>query len=62
MYGLPGKKQTMSQPEWEAANQLTAAGIAKARSRVVSDVLLQVRLRAKLIEVGRLKPERPWRP
>jgi hypothetical protein len=62
MYGLPGKKYTMSQPMWEAANALTPDGVELARKRVASDVLLQERLRAKLIELDLLKPARWWRP
>lgn len=62
MYQLPGKKFAMPQPAWEAANALTADGVALARKRVVSDVLLQERLRAKLLELGLLKPPRVWRP
>ena len=62
MYGLPGKKYTMSQPAWEAANRLTGDGMELARKRVVSDVLLQERLRAKLLELGLLKEPRRWTP
>lgn len=62
MYGLEGKKLGMSQPAWEDANRLTADGIALARERVVGDVLLQERLRTKLLELGILKPPRMWRP
>lgn len=62
MYELPGKKLAMTQPDWEAANRLTPGGIEKARKRVTADVVLQARLRAKLIELGLLKPERAWRP
>ena len=61
-YGLPGKKHTMSQPMWEDANRLTPEGVTQARVRVVSDVVLQERLRAKLIALGILKPPRMWSP
>ena len=62
MYGLKGKKYTMSQPMWEDANRLTEAGIELARKRVTSDVLLQERLRKKLIALDILKGPRVWRP
>lgn len=62
MYGIKGKKFTMSQPAWEAANRLTADGMSLARERVVSDVLLQERLRKRLLELGVLKPPRVWSP
>ena len=62
MYGLPGKKYTMSQPMWEDANRLTDGGVELARKRVASDVLLQERLRNRLLELGLLKPPRLWSP
>src|SRR5690348_6644820 len=62
MYGLKGKKYTMAQPMWENANRLTEAGIELARKRVTSDVLLQERLRKKLIALDILKGPRVWRP
>ena len=60
MYGLPGKKKGMSHPDWERANRLAPDGIEAARERVVSDVRLQERLRAKLVQVGHLEPPRRW--
>lgn len=62
MYSLEGEKLVMSQPMWEDANKLTPDGIKLARERVVSDVLLQERLRSKLLELGVLAPPRVWRP
>lgn len=62
MYGLKGKKHTMSQPMWEDANRLTSSGTSLAQKRVASDVLLQERLRAKLLALGILKPPRAWSP
>lgn len=61
MYGL-GAKRPLSQPEWEAANRLTPKGVGLARKRVTSDVILQERLRKKLLELGLLKEPRVWRP
>lgn len=60
MYGVQGAKYTMSQPMWEEANRLTEDGIALARKRVSSDVVLQERLRAKLLGLGILKAPRMW--
>lgn len=62
MYGLEGDKYAMSQPMWEEANKLTADGLTLARARVVSDVLLQESLRAKLLSLSLLAPPRMWRP
>ena len=60
LYGLEGTKYHMPQPKWEDANQLTPDGVWLARKRVVSDVLLQERLRNKLRELELLKPPRMW--
>jgi hypothetical protein len=60
MYGVGGDKFSMSQPMWEAANKLTAGGIRLARKRVESDVLLQERLRAKLLDLGLLGAPKAW--
>ena len=62
MYGLPGKKFHLAQHDWERANQLTDEGLALARKRVESDVLLQERLREKLLELRLLRPAMVWRP
>lgn len=62
MYGLGGEKFGMSQPMWEDANKLTPAGVALARKRVVSDVLLQETLRERLLGLGLLKSPSVWRP
>jgi len=62
MYGLEGKKFGMNQPMWERANQLRPDGVALARRRVASDVLLQERLRDKLLSLNLLAPPRMWNP
>lgn len=62
MYGLGGKKYSMSQPMWEQANRLTDAGVELARRRVASDVLLQERLRDRLLGLGLLKSPSAWAP
>ncbi len=62
LYELGGTKFTMSQPMWEDANRLTESGIVLARKRVVSDVILQEKLRNKLKALGILKPAKTWTP
>jgi hypothetical protein len=61
---LPGEegKLHLSISDWEQANQLRPEGVALARERVMSDVLLQERLRDRLLELGLLKPPRWWKP
>lgn len=62
MYDLEGVKFGMSQPMWEQANKLTPDGIALVRKRVSSDVILQQKLRAKLMDLGLLGEPRYWSP
>ena len=62
MYGVKGRKFSMTQPMWEAANQLTPDGIALARRRVESDVILQERLYERLVGLGLLGTPRTWEP
>lgn len=64
MYGLDdqGGKKHMSIMDWEKANRLMPDGMALARERVVSDVLLQERLRGRLLELGLLKAPKVWSP
>lgn len=62
MYGIKGRKFKMSQHDWEIANELREEGRALARKRVSSDVLLQERLRAKLLDLGILREPKVWRP
>lgn len=63
LYGLDEKgKLHLSVADWEQANNLSTDGIALARKRVTSDVLLQERLRDKLLDLNLLGPPRTWRP
>ena len=62
MYGLPGSKVRMTQPDWEQANQLQPLGVDKARRRVAGDVVLQERLRKRLLELRLLRTPRVWAP
>lgn len=63
-HGIDGQggKKHMAIVDWEDANQLTPEGVVLARERVVSDVLLQEKLRARLIELDYLRPPRAWNP
>lgn len=55
-------KLHMSIMAWEKANRLLPAGVEKACRRVASDVLLQERLRLKLLEIGLLRKPKAWKP
>lgn len=65
VYGVTsrvGSKKHMSTVDWEQANRLIPDGVNEARKRVESDVLLQERLREKLLELGLLGAPRMWGP
>ena len=59
---IGGKKMGMAQSEWEEANRLTPQGIEKAKKRVTSDVLLQIKLRNELRKLGYLRAPKIWAP
>lgn len=61
-YGLEGEKLKMTQHMWEEANRLKPEGMEMARERVVSDVLLQEKLRNKLLDLKILGAPKAWRP
>lgn len=54
------EKQQMDQARWRAANRLTTKGIAHTKKRVIADVEQHIELRAKLLELGMLKPPKFW--
>lgn len=62
LYNLGAEKVHMGVVKWETANRLEPAGLAETRERVVGDVLLQERLRDKLLELEYLGPPRRWTP
>ena len=62
MYRLGKPKMHMPLPAWERANKLLPEGMEDARKRCVSDVLLQERLRGKLLELDLLGGPQMWRP
>lgn len=55
-------KHRMSAPKWERANQLRRDGVAEARVRVSTDVLIQEEARKRLLDRGQLRDPRVWRP
>lgn len=63
-YGLDdgGGKLHMSIADWEQANRLMPDGVRLTRERVVSDVLLQERLREHLMGLGLLGDPKGWSP
>jgi hypothetical protein len=60
-FGLKNPKHSMSQAQWRTANRLTREGIAGARTRVVSDVLQHMELRAELVRRKLLRAPRNWK-
>jgi hypothetical protein len=62
MYGLDddGGKKHMAIMDWEKANRLQPDGMLLARERVASDVLLQERLRDRLLDLGILREPKMW--
>jgi hypothetical protein len=60
--GLGAEKHHMGVVQWERANKLAPDGIAETRERVVGDVLLQEKLRDRLLELNYLKAPRRWTP
>lgn len=61
MLGLVAPKVGMDQAKWRAANRLKLDTIKLSRERVVGDVLQNIELRARLIELGYLGPPKVWR-
>jgi hypothetical protein len=61
MLNLEQPKVLMNQSKWRSANRLTPEGLALVRERVTGDVRQHIELRAKLLELGYLKPPQMWR-
>jgi hypothetical protein len=57
----PDGQLHLSVHDWERINQLDPAGSELARRRVVSDVLLQERLRQRLLDEHLLREPQLWR-
>jgi hypothetical protein len=62
VYGRPLRKFHMSQTDWREANRLTPEGLRKTAERVSSDVFAHARLRARMLELGMLRPPSVWDP
>jgi hypothetical protein len=60
--GLGAEKMHMGVVQWERANRLEPAGLNETRARVIRDVLLQERLRGRLLDLGYLRTPRRWNP
>lgn len=56
------QKVAMTQYDWRDANRMTPSGLARTRKRVASDVLGNLQMRQRLIELGYLKAPRLWNP
>jgi hypothetical protein len=59
--GLTHPKVQMNQAYWRDANRLTPEGIARTRERVIGDVLQNIELRQRLLELGYLTPPKVWK-
>lgn len=58
--GVSKPKVKVTLPEWEAFNTRTPGSREKGIERVKGDVLQNIEMRARLIELGWLGPPRPW--
>jgi hypothetical protein len=61
MLGLKAPKVGMDQAAWRKANRLQPGSFELTQQRVVGDVLQNIELRKRLIELGYLGPPRVWR-
>jgi hypothetical protein len=61
MLGLQAPKVGMDQAAWRKANRLVPGSFEVTRKRVVGDVLQNIELRKRLLELGYLGPPRVWR-
>lgn len=61
MLGVRSPKIQMNQAKWRSANRLEGTGIRETVARVEGDVRQHVELRARLLELGMLKPPVMWR-
>lgn len=61
-FGLSAAKFPMNGAKWREANQLDPEGRAKARKRVIDDVIQNKELREALLERGLLRAPKLWRP
>lgn len=60
MLQLMSPKEHMDQYIWRQSNRLTPWGVRETKRRVIGDVRQHMEMRARLVELGWLKPPRPW--
>ena len=61
MLGVALPKVGMDQAKWRKANRLQPGSFKLTRERVVGDILQNIEMRGRLIELGYLGPPRMWR-
>lgn len=62
MLGIEAPKVHMSQGKWRASNRLTRLGILAAETRATGDVIQNILMRERMLELGLLKAPRVWKP
>ena len=62
MLGIRHPKIQMSQTKWRAANRLMPESLSLTRKRVVGDVLQNIEMRQRLMDLGYMSPPRMWSP
>lgn len=60
MLGIKHPKVQMGQQKWRAANRLNPESFQLTYKRAVGDVLQNIEMRARLMELGYLGPPRVW--
>jgi hypothetical protein len=58
--GVRASKVKMNNAKWRGANRLSPEGLELTRKRVVGDIRQHIQLRARLMEIGALRPPRMW--
>lgn len=62
LLGIAAPKIHMTQVDWRDANRLTTEGLRKTYRRVTGDVLQNIMLRNKMLELGLLRAPKVWKP
>jgi hypothetical protein len=60
LFDLPIQKYHMTQKDWREANRLTNEGLATTERRVSSDVLTNILLRNKMLDLNLLGTPKVW--
>lgn len=58
--GIRDPKERMNQADWRDGNRLTLEGIARTKTRVMSDVRQHIKFRDELLALDYLLPPRMW--